>query len=193
MTEAPKILLAHHLKTLKLPTFLREYDKLARQCATESQQVHAQLPDPGRRDDQSGAGLGPQHRHLLKHLASPQRDPLRGPRPGPPQRGPGSSRKPDSGLRTGPSRAAGTLVRQNAQLATHRPRLAEPRTAVYWARRPWVRRRAHPRKLAAVGLWLDQPNVQSKTKPNDNCLDKRRCWSGPIKDLPFTASRCYPT
>ena len=25
----------HHLKTLKLPTFLREYDKLARQCATE--------------------------------------------------------------------------------------------------------------------------------------------------------------
>ena len=31
----PRILLAHHLKTLKLPTFLREYDKLARQCATE--------------------------------------------------------------------------------------------------------------------------------------------------------------
>ena len=29
------MLLAHHLKTLKLPTFLREYDKLARQCATE--------------------------------------------------------------------------------------------------------------------------------------------------------------
>ena len=35
MTETPKILLAHHLKTLKLPTFLREYDKLARQCAAE--------------------------------------------------------------------------------------------------------------------------------------------------------------
>jgi len=35
MTEASKILLAHHLKTLKLPTFLREYDKLARQCAAE--------------------------------------------------------------------------------------------------------------------------------------------------------------
>lgn len=29
MTVAPKILLADHLKTLKLPTFLREYDKLA--------------------------------------------------------------------------------------------------------------------------------------------------------------------
>jgi DNA replication protein DnaC len=35
MTEAPRILLAQHLKTLKLPTFLREYDKLARQCAAE--------------------------------------------------------------------------------------------------------------------------------------------------------------
>ena len=35
MTDAPEILLAHHLKTLKLPTFLREYDKLARQCAAE--------------------------------------------------------------------------------------------------------------------------------------------------------------
>ncbi len=35
MTEVPKILLAHHLKTLKLPTFLREYGKLARQCAAE--------------------------------------------------------------------------------------------------------------------------------------------------------------
>ena len=35
MTVPPKILLADHLKTLKLPTFLREYDKLARQCAAE--------------------------------------------------------------------------------------------------------------------------------------------------------------
>ena len=35
MTDAPEILLAHHLKTLKLPTFLREYEKLARQCAAE--------------------------------------------------------------------------------------------------------------------------------------------------------------
>ena len=32
---ADGILLAHHLKTLKLPTFLREYEKQARQCATE--------------------------------------------------------------------------------------------------------------------------------------------------------------
>jgi DNA replication protein DnaC len=34
-TEAPEILLSHHLKALKLPTFLREHQKLARQCATE--------------------------------------------------------------------------------------------------------------------------------------------------------------
>jgi len=31
----PAILLSHYLKTLKLPTFQREYQKLARQCATE--------------------------------------------------------------------------------------------------------------------------------------------------------------
>ena len=33
MTDTPLVLLAHHLKTLKLP--LREYDKIARQCASE--------------------------------------------------------------------------------------------------------------------------------------------------------------
>ena len=35
MSDIPQVLLAHHLKALKLPTFLREYDKLARQCAAE--------------------------------------------------------------------------------------------------------------------------------------------------------------
>lgn len=35
MSDAPEILLAHHLKALKLPTFLREHKKLARQCAAE--------------------------------------------------------------------------------------------------------------------------------------------------------------
>ncbi len=35
MTDKPQLLLGHHLKQLKLPTFLREYDKLARQCAAE--------------------------------------------------------------------------------------------------------------------------------------------------------------
>lgn len=33
--DASQILLAHHLKALKLPTFLREHEKLARQCAAE--------------------------------------------------------------------------------------------------------------------------------------------------------------
>ena len=35
MTETPQLLLQHHLKALKLPTFLREYDKQARRCAAE--------------------------------------------------------------------------------------------------------------------------------------------------------------
>jgi hypothetical protein len=29
MTDTPKLLLAHHLKTLKLPTVLREFDKVS--------------------------------------------------------------------------------------------------------------------------------------------------------------------
>ena len=37
MTQAPQILLDHRLKSLRLPTVLREYGKLARQCATEGQ------------------------------------------------------------------------------------------------------------------------------------------------------------
>jgi DNA replication protein DnaC len=32
----PQLLLEHHLKHLRLPTVLREYDKVARQCAAES-------------------------------------------------------------------------------------------------------------------------------------------------------------
>src|SRR4051812_21587802 len=35
MSDTPQILLAHHLKALRLPTFLREYDKIAQQCASE--------------------------------------------------------------------------------------------------------------------------------------------------------------
>ena len=34
-TDTPQVLLEHHLKALRLPTFLREYDKVARQCAAE--------------------------------------------------------------------------------------------------------------------------------------------------------------
>jgi DNA replication protein DnaC len=35
MIETPQVLLGHHLKKLKLPTFLKEYDKVARQCAAD--------------------------------------------------------------------------------------------------------------------------------------------------------------
>jgi DNA replication protein DnaC len=41
MTETPQVLLQHHLKKLRLPTFNSEYAKLARQCAAEGQD-HAQ-------------------------------------------------------------------------------------------------------------------------------------------------------
>jgi len=34
--DTPQVLLEHHLKQLRLATFLREYDKVARQCAAES-------------------------------------------------------------------------------------------------------------------------------------------------------------
>ena len=36
MNDVPELLLDHHLKTLKLPTFLSQYAKLARQCAAEN-------------------------------------------------------------------------------------------------------------------------------------------------------------
>ena len=33
--DTPQVLLEHHLKALRMPTILREYDKVARQCAEE--------------------------------------------------------------------------------------------------------------------------------------------------------------
>ena len=36
MNETPDLLLADHLKKLKLPTVLREYEKQARQCAAQN-------------------------------------------------------------------------------------------------------------------------------------------------------------
>ena len=35
MSDRPTLLLQHHLKELRLPTFLREYDRMAAQCAAE--------------------------------------------------------------------------------------------------------------------------------------------------------------
>ena len=42
-TDTPQLLLEHHLKQLRLPTFLREYDKVARQCAVEQATYAAYL------------------------------------------------------------------------------------------------------------------------------------------------------
>ena len=33
--DTPQVLLEHHLKALRLPTILREYDKVARQCPSK--------------------------------------------------------------------------------------------------------------------------------------------------------------
>ena len=35
MNDRPTLLLEHHLRELRLPTFLREYGKMAAQCAAE--------------------------------------------------------------------------------------------------------------------------------------------------------------
>ena len=57
MTDTPQVLLAHHLKTLKLPTFLREYDKAGppmrhrgrRPCAVSCPSDRVELIDRERR------------------------------------------------------------------------------------------------------------------------------------------------
>ena len=36
MTDQPTLLLEHHLKELRLPSFLREYGRMAAQCAAEN-------------------------------------------------------------------------------------------------------------------------------------------------------------
>jgi DNA replication protein DnaC len=36
MSDTPQLLREHHLKALRVPTFLRDYDKVARPCAAES-------------------------------------------------------------------------------------------------------------------------------------------------------------
>ena len=41
--DTPQLLLEHHLKQLRLPTFLREYDKVARQSAVEQATYAAYL------------------------------------------------------------------------------------------------------------------------------------------------------
>src|SRR5277367_1635490 len=55
--DTPQLLLEHHLKGLRLPTMLREYDRVARQCAVEDvdypryllRMAELELPDRERR------------------------------------------------------------------------------------------------------------------------------------------------
>ena len=48
MTEAPQILLNHRLKSLRLPTVLREYGKLAKQAAAVGLNVGGRVPSARR-------------------------------------------------------------------------------------------------------------------------------------------------
>jgi len=47
--ETPQLLLDHHLKALRLPTMLREYDRVARQCAADDLDYPRELLDRERR------------------------------------------------------------------------------------------------------------------------------------------------
>ena len=46
MTDTPQILLAHHLKALKLPTFLRKYDKVELCASSPTQRGVDAAKDP---------------------------------------------------------------------------------------------------------------------------------------------------
>lgn len=52
MSATPQVLLSHHLKQLKLPTVLREYDKVAREGARDGVDHLRHLrPRGGRHED----------------------------------------------------------------------------------------------------------------------------------------------
>ena len=68
--DTPQVLLEHHLKALRLPTFLREYDKVAQQCAAEGvdfpryllRLTELELLEAGRGHGLLPCGLGARHR-----------------------------------------------------------------------------------------------------------------------------------
>jgi len=78
----------------------------------------------------------------IQWRAPPQRAPLRHPRPAPPPAGPRHPQPAPCRLSGRPRPPPRTMVRPYALLATHRRRMAEPRTARPGAQRPWGRRRA---------------------------------------------------
>ena len=89
MSDTPQVLLEHRLKTLKLPTFLREYEKVARRSAHEgldhveflSRLVELELIDRERRlvERRIRAAKFPTVKSLdsfeFKAIPSPQQDP----------------------------------------------------------------------------------------------------------------------
>ena len=67
MNGTPQVLLAHHLKQLKLPTVLREYDKVARECARNGvDHPRTQTPSAPANAPAPRGGLSP----LMKCTAS---------------------------------------------------------------------------------------------------------------------------
>ncbi|WP_272955608.1 hypothetical protein [Rhizobium rhizogenes] len=81
-TEAPEILLAHYLKTLKLPTFQREYQKLARLKADKpfGDLIAADAVRFLRRDRIGQAAQGEEAtsrrlRQMVEHRCEPPHDP----------------------------------------------------------------------------------------------------------------------
>ncbi len=73
MTDAPQVLLEHYLKQLRLPTMVREYGKLAEQCAKEGaafeqfllRLVELEIPDRERRSTERRIKLPARPQHQL--------------------------------------------------------------------------------------------------------------------------------
>ena len=63
--DTPQLLLEHHLKALRLPTILREYDKVARQCAAGE----GGLPALSAAPDRTGVARPRPPRHRAPHPA----------------------------------------------------------------------------------------------------------------------------
>ena len=65
--DTPQVLLEHHLKALRLPTILSEYDKVARQCAAEQVEYPQLSAAPDR------VGTAPPRPRCLSSAASARR------------------------------------------------------------------------------------------------------------------------
>ena len=111
MSATPQLLLGHHLKALRLPTFLREYDKVARQCAAEARLRPLSAPSA-----QAGFEQPAQH---AEHFGScrPPAAPLGRARPASPRAAPGNG----ADRRQSPRRRRSAGGRQSARCRTRSP------------------------------------------------------------------------